>query len=205
MRLGILGGTFDPVHYAHLLVAESCREQLALDEVWFLPAAVPPHKQQRELADAAHRAEMLELAIAGNERFRVCHAELDRGGVSYTVDTLEQLKAEYPARQMFLLMGADALADLPNWKLPARICELAMPVVVDRASGEHAEGGLDWSGLARLVSAERLAEMRGLQVDVPRLDLSSSDLRRRVAGGLSIRYRTPRAVERYMETHGLYR
>ena len=150
MRLGILGGTFDPVHYAHLLVAESCREQLALDEVWLLPAAVPPHKRERALTEGIRRAEMLELAIAGNERFRVCHAELDRGGVSYTVDTLEQLKAEYPARQIFLLMGADSLADLPNWKLPAHICELATPVVVERARMKRApkrrarSTGADW-------------------------------------------------------------
>ena len=151
---------------------------------------------------------MLELAIAGNERFRVCHAELDRGGISYTVETLEQLKAEYPARDMFLLMGADALADLPNWKLPARLCELAAPVVVERAFGDRqtaAGESLDWSGLAALISPERLAEIRSLRVEVPRIDLSSSDLRRRVAEGLSIRYRTPRAVERYIATHGLYR
>ena len=130
MRLGIFGGSFNPVHYGHLLLAESCREACALDEVWLVPAAVPPHKQGVVLAPAKARLEMLELALAGNEHLRPSSIELDRGGVSYTVDTLARIAAEKPGATLFLLMGADSLADLPTWREPARICSLATPVVV---------------------------------------------------------------------------
>ncbi|MBI2825271.1 MAG: nicotinate-nucleotide adenylyltransferase [Planctomycetia bacterium] len=201
MRLGLLGGSFDPVHFGHLLLAECCREQRRLDEVWFLPAAVPPHKQGRELTPAGERIEMLELAIGGHEAFTVSRLEIDRGGVSYTVDTLAELRRDDPARELFFLLGADSLADLPRWKDPQRICELAMPVVVNRAGAAEA----DFSVLASLVSAERLAEIRRHQVEMPQIGLSASDIRRRVAAGQSIRYRTPRAVEKYIETHKLYR
>lgn len=206
MRLGIFGGTFDPVHYGHLLLAESCREQLRLDEVCFVPAAMPPHKQKRPLSPASARIEMLELATSGQQTFSVCRHEIERGGVSYTVDTLAQLKAEDPRRELFFLMGADSLRDLSGWKDPQRICQLAIPVVVRRASlGVHDRSeSLDWHGLQELVAAERMQTIREHQVQMPRVDLSSSEMRRRVAAGQSIRYRTPRAVEKYIETHRLY-
>ena len=162
MRLGIFGGSFDPVHYGHLLLAECCREQLELDEVWFLPAAIPPHKQSRELAPAAARAEMLELAAAGHAAFRVCRYEIDRGGVNYTADTLAHLKNEDPTRELFFLMGADSLHDLATWKDPARLCELATPIAVGRGDVKPDARDLDWSGLQGLVSPERLAAMRDL-------------------------------------------
>lgn len=207
MRLGIFGGTFDPVHYAHLLLAESCREQLKLDQVWFLPAAVPPHKQQRELAPADARVEMLELAIAGQAAFQVSKYEIERGGVNYTADTLSHFKSEDPQRELFFLMGADSLKDLPNWRDPARLCQAAIPVVVHRAiPGSQTDGGsLDFGVLSGLIPPETIDVIRQHQVSLPRIDLTSSDLRARVAEGRSIRYRTPRAVESYIESHGLYR
>src|SRR5690349_9388812 len=110
MRLGLLGGSFDPVHYGHLILAECCREQCHLDAVWFVPAAIPPHKQNHTLSAAADRIEMLKLAIGGHEAFSVYTGEIDRGGVSYTVDTLQQLHDEQPDRELFFLMGADSLA-----------------------------------------------------------------------------------------------
>jgi nicotinate-nucleotide adenylyltransferase len=201
MRLGILGGTFDPIHYGHLLLAETCREQLRLEQVWFLPAAVPPHKQQNELAPGPQRIEMIELAIGGHESLAVCPYEIERGGVNYTVDTLAHFHDEDPARELFFLMGADSLRDLPTWKEPARLCQLAVPVVVGRAPAAISQaeiGNLSVGVLAAL--AERLETVR-----MPFIELSSSDLRARVAGGQSIRYRTPRAVEKYIESHGLYR
>jgi nicotinate-nucleotide adenylyltransferase len=204
MRLGIFGGTFDPVHYGHLLLAESCREQLALDEVWFVPAAVPPHKQQRVLTPGAQRVEMLELALGGHAAFRVSLVELERGGVNYTVETLAQVRSLDAASELYFLMGADSLRDFPTWKEPARICQLATLVVVCRAGG-GANEALDWSGLASLVSPRRLEEIQKCQVEMPRIDLSSSEIRERVAAGRSIRYRTPKAVEKYIESHGLYR
>jgi len=200
MRLGIFGGSFNPVHYGHLLLAESCREACALDEVWLVPAAVPPHKQGVDLAPGKARLEMLELALAGNEQLRPSAIELDRGGVSYTVETLARIAEEKPGASLFLLMGADSLEDLPTWREPERICTLATPVVVRRAGSSEP----DFSALAPLVSVERLAEIRRWQVEMPLVELSSTDLRRRAGAGLSLRYRTPRAVEKYIETHRLY-
>jgi nicotinate-nucleotide adenylyltransferase len=200
MRLGLLGGSFDPVHYGHLLLAECCREQCRLDAVWFVPAAVPPHKQNHTLSAAAQRIEMLKLAVGGQDTFTVYTGEIDRGGVSYTVDTLEQLHEELPDSQLFLLMGADSLADLPNWRQPEQICALAIPVVVRRAGAPEPDDTV----LSRLMPPERLALARQHRVEMPTIDLSSSDLRRRVAAGQSIRYRTPRAVEKYIEAQRLY-
>jgi len=201
MRLGILGGTFDPVHYGHLLLAECCREQCQLDQVWFLPAAIPPHKQGWQLSPAEQRIEMLELAIAGHASFSVCRYEADRGGVNYTADTLAHLRAEDASRELFFLMGADSLADLPHWKDPGRICELATPVTAGRGD----PGELQLGVLAELLDEERVAAIRQHRVEMPLVGYSSSDIRARVATGLSIRYRTPRAVEKYIESHGIYR
>lgn len=201
MRLGIYGGSFDPIHYGHLLLAESCREACRLDEVWLIPAAVPPHKQDREMTQARQRVEMLELALAGNDRLRVSAREIDRGGVSYTVDTLRSIHGERPDDELFLLMGADSLRDLSTWREPAEICRLAYPIVVRRSDAPEP----DMATLDELVSAERLEVIRSLQVQMPLIELSASDLRSRAAHGQSLRYRTPRAVEQYIQTHGLYR
>jgi len=201
MRLGLYGGSFDPVHYGHLLLAECCREQCRLDAVWFAPAAVPPHKQDHPLSPASSRTEMLKLAIGGHEAFSVYLGEVDRGGISYTVETLEKLRTDHPADEWFLPMGADSLADLPNWRKPERICELAIPVVVRRPGSPEPNDTV----LAKLMSLERLAIARENRVTMPVVELSASDIRRHVAAGQSIRYRTPRAVEKYIEMHGLYR
>jgi nicotinate-nucleotide adenylyltransferase len=201
MRLGIFGGSFNPVHYGHLLLAESCREACRLDQVWLMPALVPPHKQSTEIAPAKARLEMLELALSGNEQLRPSAMEIERGGVSYTVETLTTLAAERPEAELFLLMGADSLADLPTWREPARICELALPIVVRRVGSPEPS----LAALEPFLSAERLAAVRQLQVAMPLIGLSSTDLRRRAAAGQSLRFRTPRAVEKYIETHQLYR
>jgi nicotinate-nucleotide adenylyltransferase len=201
MRLGIFGGSFDPIHYGHLLLAETCREHCRLDQVWLLPAAVPPHKQRRELTDAKHRIEMLKLAIAGHEAMAVSTLEIDRGGVSYTVDTLTAIAEQVPGATLFFLMGADSLRDLPTWREPRRICELAVPAVVHRSGAPER----DFQVLKDLVSAERLSEFRAAQVEMPIVEISSTDIRQRIAASRSIRFRTPRAVEKYIETHGLYR
>src|SRR5437763_13171124 len=132
MRLGIYDGSFDPVHYGHLLLAECCRETLLLDEVWLIPAAIPPHKQSRELSPAKARLEMLELALGGHEQLRASDIEIKRGGVSYTAETLAAIHDLHADAALFLLMGADSLHDLPTWREPGRICELAIPAVVRR-------------------------------------------------------------------------
>ena len=221
MRLGIFGGTFDPVHIGHLLLAECCREQCGLDAVWFLPAAVPPHKQERELTPAKQRIEMLELAIAGNPAFSVCCYETDRGGVNFTFETLEHFHAECvkgdspifvdmkmgtvpvekSGREMFFLMGADMFLDLPHWRNPARVCELAVPGVVRRPGC----GQIDFGCLSGIASAEQIELFRRNQVEMPEIGISSSDIRHRVSLGQSIRYIVPRAVEMYIKTHEMYR
>jgi nicotinate-nucleotide adenylyltransferase len=200
MKLGILGGTFDPVHYGHLLLAECCRQQRGLDAVWFMPAAVPPHKRDWEPAPADDRIEMLKLAIAGNPAFSVCTYETDRGGVNYTADTLTHIHEEDPSRELFFLMGEDMLLDLPNWKQPERVCQLAIPVVVHRAG----MAPLDFNCLTAVTTPRRIEEIRRSQVEMPEIGLSGSEIRRRAVAGESIRYQTPRAVEKYIETHNLY-
>lgn len=199
MRLGVFGGTFDPVHYGHLLLAECCREQCGLDQVWFVPADVPPHKQQRTLTLGRQRVEMLELAIGGHTGFAVSRLELERGGVSYTVDTLRQLHQEDAGRELFLLLGADSLADLPDWKEPREICQLATLAVVGRPGA-----AADFDAVVSGDRWQSLLPVRLRQVEMPRIELSSSDLRERAARGASLRYRIPRAVEKYIETAGLY-
>lgn len=201
MRLGIFGGSFDPVHYGHLLLADSCREQCNLDRVLLIPAAVAPHKRNDAVADAKHRVAMLELAIAGDEGLHVDTTEIDRGGVSYTVDTLAAVAEKHSEDELFLLVGADTLNDLPSWREPRRVCELALPVAVTRAGSPPP----DYQALAGVATAERVAAMRDCHVEMPLIELSSTDLRNRVASGKSLRYRTPRAVEKYIETHEIYR
>ena len=201
MRIGILGGSFDPVHYGHLLLAECCREDCQLDQVWFVPTAISPHKLLLAPAPAKARIAMLELVAGGSQEFVVCQLEALRGGISYTVDTLEMIAKQQPEADLFFLMGADTLQDLPRWRQPARICQLALPVVIRR--GDQAEP--DWELMQGFVPQDRLMQARQLQVQMPGVDLSSSEIRRRLAAGLSIRYQTPRAVEKYIQTHGLYR
>ncbi len=200
MRLGLFGGSFDPVHYGHLLLAECCREQAELDAVWFLPAAVPPHKRGRQLAPAEQRIEMLELAIAGHSAFSVNRYETDHGGVNFTVDTLTHFRQEYPQRELFFLLGADMLHDLPNWHQPAGICALATPLVVRRPGTAEP----DFECLQPIASAEQIDRIRQNQVEMPQIGISSTEIRRRVSVDRSIRYITPRAVGMYIETHDLY-
>src|SRR5262249_24245927 len=116
MRIGVFGGTFDPVHLGHLILAEQCREQVRLDQVWFVPSARPPHKLDRSLTPFVHRVEMLSLALAGNPAFRVDQSEKDRPGPSYTVDTLDIFKQQRSRDEFFLLVGSDTLLDLPHWR-----------------------------------------------------------------------------------------
>jgi len=201
MRRGILGGSFDPVHYGHLLLAECCRESCLLDEVWFVPAALAPHKQQAPPTDAGKRVEMLRLGIAGHPSFQVSLLELERGGVSYTVETLEQMREEDSAVELFLLLGADSLRDFPTWRSCRRICELARIVAVRRGT----DPAPDWQPLRAFLGADAADVLRGDEVEMPRIDFSSSSIRSSVAASRSIRYRTPRAVEKYIETQGLYR
>ena len=200
MRLGIFGGTFDPIHLGHLIVAEQCREQGRLDQVLFIPAARPPHKNDQELTAYAQRVEMLALALSGNPAFRIDEREKDRPGPSFTVDTLAQLHALHDDAELFLIVGSDTLRDLPQWHEPVRILELAGLLVPPRPG-------------ASILGAEEVKQSLALpdsfplryQVcDIPLIDIASRDLRRRIADGRSVRYLLPRAVEAYLHEKNLY-
>ncbi len=199
MRIGLFGGSFDPVHLGHLILAEQCREQARLDEVWWIPTAVSPLKQQGPVASDRQRLEMLELAVAGHSAFRVVDVELKRGGTSYTVETLETFRQEYPDREFFLLLGSDSLASFARWRDPSRICDLATPLVYARP-----DASIAWNSLSPFVAPEQLREFAELAIESRLIDISSSDLRERIRQGKSIRYLVPRAVEQYITHHKLY-
>jgi len=197
MRLGVLGGTFDPVHLGHLVLGEVAREDLDLDRVLFIPTGQPWRKAGREIAPAADRFAMLRLATAGNSAFDISTLEVDRDGPSYTEVTLEALLKEYgKATELFFVLGRDSLADLPHWHDPQRTAELATLVVADRdGAGVASESEPALPGIVA-----RLCWLR-----MPRVDINSSDIRARVREGRSIRYRVPDGVAAYIEERGLYR
>lgn len=201
MRLGIFGGSFDPVHLAHLIVAEQCREQARLDRVLFVPAARPPHKPDRVLTPFHHRVEMLTLAISGHPAFAIDELEKDRPGPSYTVDTLELLRQRDASAELWLILGADSLVDLPRWYRPQRILELAGLLVVGRPGSPP----LAVEPLRMELGLTAEALLRIEMIAAPLIDIASRDLRKRIAEGRSVRYLMPRAVEAYVEEKRLYR
>ncbi|MBC7821892.1 MAG: nicotinate-nucleotide adenylyltransferase [Planctomycetaceae bacterium] len=198
MRLGIYGGSFDPVHLGHLLLAETCRDTCELDRVLFLPCGQSPHKPHGAVATGQQRAEMLEFAVAGDPRFGVCRIELERHGPSYTVETLRQLRVEQADSELFFLMGADSLADLPLWREPQAILELATIVAVNRGHRPPP----DWPSLESRLGPSVCDRMR--IVTMPAIDLSATEIRERTHSGRSLRFRVPRAVEEYIRQNGLY-
>lgn len=205
MRIGVFGGSFDPVHLGHLLVAECAREQARLDRVLFVPTAIQPHKQDRHPAAAEHRLAMLHLAAGGHDAFAVSHDEIDRGGVSYTIDTLERLAAAHPDDRLCLILGPDALASLPTWKEPERIVALAELVAIERESLDDLGSPACRAALLPLLGTDRLEQLLVNRVRIPAIGIRASALRAAIAAGGSIRYRTPRAVEEYIRHHRLYR
>lgn len=188
VRVGLFGGTFDPPHIGHLLVASDAVEELALDRLLFIPTACQPLKRDRVMAAPAHRLAMTELLVAGDPRFAADAVEIDRGGLSYTVDTLAALAERAPADERFFLLGADAWRTFPKWRDPAGVMRLATVVVMQRGGGgeEHTTG------------APRVLATR-------RIDVSSTEIRARVRAGRSIRGFVPDAVRAYIERTGLYR
>ena len=197
-RLGIFGGTFDPVHMGHLILAEQCRAQAGLDEVWFVPSAIPPHKD-KGITRFEQRAEMIELAVAGHPSFKIDRIEKELPEPSYTARTLGELHARHPGNEFFLLMGSDCLPDLPGWYEPRLVVERAGLVVVPRP------GVMLWTA-ARLSAALGLPEaaVRVQLVACPMIEIASRELRRALYDGLSIRYMVPRAVEEYIRERKLY-
>lgn len=200
MRIGIFGGSFDPVHLGHLLLAEQALVQLSLERVIFVPAAIPPHKKHLQLTGKQQRLEMLHLAIGGNDRFVVDTFELDREEVSYTVDTLLEFRQSMENDDLYLLMGADSLFEFATWKEPQRICQLAIPVVVARP-GSPAP---DLSVLRSYVDDRRYREIEEAAFESLQVEISSSAIREAANGGQRFLYQTPAAVERYLLDKKLY-
>jgi nicotinate-nucleotide adenylyltransferase len=200
MRIGIFGGSFDPVHCGHLALAESCCEQAQLDRVWFVPAAHQPFKPDGPFATNADRVEMLKLALGEFEHYEISTLEIDRGGMSYTIDTLLTVESLVPDAEVFLLMGADSLRDFPYWRRPADICRAATPLVVNRAG----EPSPNFEHLEGIASAERLAEIESQQVEMPPVDISSSEIRRLIAKHGNWQEMVPEKVGEYIREHRLY-
>jgi len=201
MRIGIFGGSFDPVHFGHLILAELVRDQLRLEQLLLIPAAVSPLKGRNPIASDQQRLEMLRLALAGHETILASDIEIARGGKSYTVDTLAQLARDCPDSERFLIVGGDSLESFAQWREPSRICELAMPVMLRRAGLRP----ISWEVLRDYMSPARYRQVEAIQFPTPLIEISSSDIRRRVAEGRTIRFMLPRGVEKYIETAGLYR
>jgi len=200
MRLGIFGGSFDPVHLGHLLLADCCLAQTELDEVWFVPIAHQPLKPAGPQASNEHRLAMLQHACAPRSMFKIKTIELDRGGVSYSIDTLEAIRNEHPDAELFFLMGADSLADLPKWHRPTDICRLATPLVVHRAEALEP----DFEMLRPLFSTDRLDEIRQHLVEMPPTPISSSKIRTLIAKGGDWQQYVPSKVAEYIFEHQLY-
>jgi nicotinate-nucleotide adenylyltransferase len=196
MRLGLYGGTFDPIHLGHLILAEQCREACGLDRLWLIATGSPPHKPGGR-TPVGHRLEMVKIAIAGHPAFAASDIEAKRPGPHYSVETLEAIRQDHPDDELFFLIGADSLADLPTWREPERIAQIATIVVVNRPGIEEA----DPSRLPDFGPGSHPLAW----VSIPPVGIASSDLRRRLAEGRSIRYMVPRGVEAYIEAHGLYR
>ena len=199
MRIGLFGGTFDPVHMGHLILAEQCRDQAGLDEVWFLPSYHPPHKATSVITRFEQRCDMLELATAGHPAFRINRIERELPPPSYTAETLTELRRRHPEHEFALLMGSDQLPDLPLWYEPVRVIEQASLVVVPRP------GVMLWTAerLARALRVE-VAAVRLRFVACPMIEIASRELRRAIGDGMSVRYLVPRAVEEYVRERKLY-
>lgn len=195
-RIGVFGGTFDPVHIGHLIIATELRHALRLDRLLFVPTGQPPHKADQAVTADADRLAMLELAIAGDPAFEISTLDLERAGPSYTADLLRLLSDQLPDASLMFLMGEDSLRDLPNWHQPEAILALAELGIATRP-----EIDLDLADIY-----ERLPSARGRVQIVPTtlIDISSSDLRRRVQDGRPIRYLVPAAVESYVMSNRLY-
>lgn len=189
-RLGIYGGTFDPVHTGHLIMAEEAVERLRLDRLVFLPAGRPAHKRDRSITAAAHRIAMLRLAIRGNPRFAVSTHEAARDGVTYTVQSLQWFAGREDA-DLFFLMGQDSLEEFRTWREPERILALARLAVVPRGDGDRP-------------SLEAAVRRRVVFLKPPRIEIASSEIRRRLGRGRSVRYWLPEPVLAYIRRHGLY-
>lgn len=197
MRIGILGGTFDPPHIGHLVIADQARAQLKLDSVWFTPVGQPPHKEGSRVSQAHHRINMTKLAIGGNLNFEICLVDVERHPPHYTVDLFEILQAKYPEHEFSFIIGADSLIDLPRWQRPERLLEIARFGVAHRPRyiPDLADLEVKLPGISQRIE----------WVDTPLTDLASHDIQRRARERLPLRYVVTHDVADYIREQGLYR
>ena len=195
-RVGVFGGTFDPIHTGHLVAAEEVRYQCHLDKVAFMPAGTPPHKLGQTISPAEHRLMMVDIAVRSNPYFECSDIDIRREGPSYTVHLLEHLRGEWPDTDLYFIMGRDSLGNLATWYQPQRLGELARLVVVDRPRYEV--------DLAKLEAAVPGLSNALEFVPIPGIAFASSDIQRRVREGRPIKYQLPEAVEAYIYAQGLY-
>lgn len=198
MRIGIMGGTFNPIHNAHLMLAELAREEYKIDKLLFMPSGNPPHKQEEKPVPAEHRGEMCRLAIEDNPDFLYCDYEINKSELSYTANTLEYFKNKYPKDELYFIIGGDSLCALETWYKPEKILAFCTILVFER------------SGVCESTTAEiaRLAEKYGANIKLihaPKFDISSSQIRERIAGGKTVRYMIPAEIIDYINEHKLYR
>lgn len=215
-RIGILGGTFNPVHNGHLTVAEEVRNRLKLDLVLFIPSFLPPHKAEGEMPSAEQRQEMVRLAITGHPHFRLSDIEVRRGGRSYTIDTIEELRAIYPGAELFFITGIDSFLELRTWKDWKKLLTLCSFAVLSRRGGRFRDAGkagildvlpgdleqLDAGACDQVTAGAGPVRVHFLRI--PCVDISSTDIRSRIRSGRSIKYLLPDAVEHYIIDHRLY-
>ena len=198
MNIGVLGGTFDPVHNGHLVVAEVARERLNLAEVIFVPAGQPWLKADKLITPAKHRLEMLRLSLAGKSYFKISTMEIERAGPSYTIDTIIELRSKINAGdELFFILGQDNLAQLPQWREPSRLIQLCYLVAVPRPGSPR-------PNLKTLEASLPGISQRVMLMDEPQVDISASEIRERVGRGLSIRHLVPEPVNLYIKENRLY-
>jgi nicotinate-nucleotide adenylyltransferase len=195
-RIGILGGTFDPPHVGHLILGEYSIDALDLTHLLFVPAADPPHKQDRAKTPVEHRLAMLKLAIEGNSRFDLSHIDLDRPGPHYSLDTVKIVSAQFPDAELFFVMGGDSLRDLPKWHHPQELIALCKLAVM-RRPGDNLNPGMHSAVLPDL-------ERRVVMMDTPVLEISSTEIVNRLRQGKSVRYLVPDEVLGYIAEYGVY-
>lgn len=194
MKIAVFGGTFDPVHIAHLIIANAVQNELSLDRLFFVPGAIPPHKRFREISSAQHRLNMLNLAIGDDPVFELCDYEIRRGGISYTIETLKYFADKYhlDRENLFLLIGLDNLLDFHNWKQPEEIIKICTLIVADRVVDDQQQ-------------PPKFGTDNILYLDLPLLEISSSQIRHRIRQRKSIKYFVPAEIEEYILSNHLYR
>lgn len=191
MKLGILGGSFNPIHTAHLIIAQAAIDSLQLDKVLFIPTNITPHKSSRNLIDSRHRLQMIKKATKDNPNFSVSDIEIERGGTSFTIDTLKSLKKKYPKSTFYLLIGSDSIKDLPKWKDINQIVKLANIVVAARPDFNHKNFGT--------------IDIKYTILKIPLLEISSSNIRERIKRCSPIKYLVPSVIEHYIIKNKLYK